>query len=80
MCLKSPPAENDLFNRSSKYYSDDAQNITVMIKILLLIVKILLWCSKYYSGAPDITSTNWRYQEVGKRALMMTQEVGEKRK
>jgi hypothetical protein len=51
-----------------------------MINILLLIVKILLWCSKYYSDAPDIVSTNWRYQEVSKRALIMMQEVGEKRK
>jgi hypothetical protein len=28
---------------------------------------------KYYSDAPDITSMNW---EVGKRALMIMQEVG----
>ncbi len=52
----------------SKCHGDD-QNI-------FLIVKILLWCSKYYRYAPDITFTNWRYQEVGKRALIMMQEVG----
>ncbi len=53
-----------LLSWSSEYYSDDAQNITVMLRILLS------WLSEYYSDdALDITSTNLRYQEVGKREV-----------
>jgi hypothetical protein len=44
------PCKNDHFSQWSKYYSDDAQNITVMIKILLS------RSSEYYSDdAQNIT-------------------------
>ncbi len=51
-----------LLSRSSEYYSDDAQKNTVMLRILLSQL------SEYYSDdAPDITSTNLKYQELGKK-------------